>query len=78
MTRQLFTFLQDRENLIKHKIADTKFEPEGIRVKNGRMYLGAGVHRNNEALETVLILPNKVRHSPARDSTCFSTSELRK
>ena len=58
VTRQLFTFLQDRENLSKHKIADTKFEPEGIRVKNGRMYLGAGVHRNNEALETVLILPN--------------------
>lgn len=56
--RQRFPFLLDRENLRKLKIADTKFEPEGVRVKNGRMYLGAGVHLNNEALETILILPN--------------------
>ena len=32
----------DKENLKKHGIASKKFEPEGVRVKNGRMYLGAG------------------------------------
>lgn len=62
VTRQLFTFLQDKENLKKHGIASKKFEPEGVRVKNGRMYLGAGVYLDDtpqgQGLETVLILPN--------------------
>ena len=62
VTRQLFTFLQDKENLKKHGIASKKFEPEGVRVKNGRMYLGAGVYLDDtpqgQGLETVLVLPN--------------------
>lgn len=62
VTRQLFTFLQDKENLKKHGIASKKFEPEGVRVKNGRMYLGAGVYLDDtpqgQGLETILVLPN--------------------
>lgn len=61
VTRQHFTFLNDRDNLSKLGVAETIFEPEGIRVKDGRMYIGAGVHLKSTAgkdgLETILVLP---------------------
>jgi len=58
--QQHFTFLDDRDNLSKLGVAEKIFEPEGIRVKDGRMYIGAGVRMNStvgDGLETILVLP---------------------